>query len=220
MSSAADKSEFSAEMTTLARGYWRRVLALRGALGVIWFVLCVSMFFVLPSLPAIVVIALLIVLLAVPLYKSGGDIELTTGRDADTVADDFAGSVPPILALQAVLADEIRRTETGFEYDLSSALGLWSTTMRIEIDRATDDPDPTKTGFTLDVSVGDQSWGTYAVTAREREGKTDVTIEAASNRRFGIRRLPDWVVARRYRDRLFDAQGYTLVAERSALSLR
>lgn len=82
------------------------------------------------------------------------------------------------------------------------------------------DTDVNAPDLELTVTVDDHPWGHYRITTRERPGETDVVIEAESTRRFSIRRLPDWIVAKRYRARLFDAQGYRLLAHDSTLSVR
>lgn len=204
---------------TAARRYWRRTLALRGLLGVGYFGVSVAILLTLPYVPALAVIAVLLGTFAVPVFKNRGTIELTTHRSPDVVADDFT-RVPPVLGFQAALADNIRLTDVGTEYELSSALGLRSTTMRVETERVADRGEPeTDVAINVVVTVGDEPWGQYQITANERDGDTAVTIRMVPDRRFGVRRLPDFVFGRRYRSHLFAGQGYTLVADDTSLSV-
>jgi hypothetical protein len=41
-------------------------------------------------------------------------------------------------------------------------------------------------------------WATYAVSIHERDTETVVDVEWSSDRRFALRRLPQWLVAKRY----------------------
>jgi hypothetical protein len=50
------------------------------------------------------------------------------------------------------------------------------------------------------VTAGGRPWATYVVSIDERGGETVVDVALASDRRFGLRRLPQWLLARRYRD--------------------
>lgn len=208
-----------------ARRYWRRTLALRGLIALGYFVVAVGLLFTLPFLPALAVIAVLLGTLAAPIFKSGGRIELTTDRDADAVADDFGSATPPVLGFQAALADDIQPTETGVVYDFSTLFGLRSATMHVETERfaadTTDGGDDADSGADgeIVVTIDDEPWGRYQVTIAERDGATAVTITLNPERRFGVRRLPDFVFGRRYRRALFEGQGYTLVADDTSLSV-
>ena len=264
----------SPAVSTLAGRYWRRTLALRSLLGLVWFLSCLALLGGLPFLPAVALIVVLLGALVAPVFTTDGEIQLRTDRDAKTVREDFLGPTPPVFGLQAALADDIRQTPDGVAYDLSALLGLRSTTMtlraddypidsagddttdRIHRDDDTDPRDATDSSIAdandgsdsadtndanastdandgsnvvtdtdgsdleLTVTVGGNPWGHYRITTRERQGETDVVIETESTRRFSIRRLPDWFVANRYRARLFDAQGYSLLAHDSTLSIR
>jgi len=215
-----------ADVRNAARGYWRRTLAFRVLVGFGYFVVSVAILLTLPYLPALAIIVVFLGTLAAPVFKSGGRIELTTDRDADAVRDDFTDGLPPVLGFQAALADDIRATETGVAYDLSSIFGLRSATMTVETKQfaasdADSDPNTTDSNADLEivVTVGDKPWGRYRVTTTERDGATAVTITMVPDRRFGVRRLPDFLFGRRYRSRLFDGQGYSLVADNTSLAV-
>ncbi|RJX50054.1 hypothetical protein [Halonotius pteroides] len=222
-----DRTAVPSVVRTAARRYWRRTLALRALTCLGYFVISIAVLFTLPYIPALAGIVVLLGTLAAPVFKTGGTIELTTDRSPAAVRDDFTDATPPVVGFQAALADEIRSTATGAEYDLSTALGLRSATMTIETERLAGDSDTadgdaadSNADLELVVTVGDKPWGRYTVTTDERDGKTAVRITMIPARRFGVRRLPDFVFGRRYRRQLFDGQGYTLVADDTSLSVR
>jgi len=223
----ANRTAVPAVVRTAARRYWRRTLALRVLVALVYFPVSVAILFTLPYLPALAVIVVLLGTLAAPLFNTGGTIELTTDRSPAAVREDFMSATPPVVGFQAALADEIRPTETGAEYDLSTAFGLRSATMTIETERLAGDSDPGNDAATdsnadleIVVTVDDKPWGRYRVATSERDDGTAVTITMRPDRRFGVRRLPDFVFGRRYRRQLFDGQGYTLVADDTSLSVR
>ena len=67
----------------------------------------------------------------------------------------------------------------------------------------------------LEILVDDKPWATYTAVISDADEKTLVDVEYTSNRRFGLRRLPQQLLAERYRDAAITAQGYTVV-ERDA----
>lgn len=237
----ADTAAVPADVRTAARRYWRRTLALRVLVGLGYFVVSVAVLLTLPYLPALTIIVVLLGTLAAPVFKTGGTIELTTDRSPAAIRDDFTDTTPPMVGFQAALADEIRSTATGAEYDLSTAFGLRSAMMTVEPellagdsdigngdaadgDVANDDADTdTATDSNADleivVTVGDKPWGRYTITTDERDGETALRITMIPDRRFGVRRLPDFVFGRRYRRKLFEGQGYTLVDDDTSLSV-
>jgi len=72
--------------------------------------------------------------------------------------------------------------------------------------------------FEISVHTEGQPWGTCTVSVREGSAETVVDVEWSSDRRFGLRRLPQWLVAERYREEILAAQGYTLRTRDSRLS--
>jgi len=229
---AADSTGLPDDVRTAARRYWRRTLAVRALLGVGYFVVSIVILFSLPFLPALALIAVLLVTLVAPVFTSGGTIELTTDRSPAAVREEFTEGMPPLLGFQAALADDIRLTATGAEYDLSGLGGVRSTTFRVETkhladgdsDAASDDSGvnadaASDADFAAVVTVGDEPWARYWVTTSDCGAETAVRITVVRHRRVGIRRLPDLLFARRYRRRLFEPQGYTLVEENTSLSV-
>jgi len=63
--------------------------------------------------------------------------------------------------------------------------------------------------------VNDQPWATYTSKITNTNEDTIIEVEYTSNRRFGLRRIPQQLVANRYRDDALTAQGYTVI-ERDA----
>lgn len=232
-----------ADVRTAARRYWRRTLALRVLVGFGYFVVSVAVLLTLPYFPALAVIVVLLATLTAPVFKTVGTIELTTDRSPAAIRDDFTSATPPVVGFQAALADEIRPTASGAEYDLSTVFGLRSAMMTVEpelagdsdtgngdgdtgdVDVATDDADSdsaatdSNADLEIVVTVGDKPWGRYTITTDERDGETAVRITMIPDRRFGVRRLPDFVFGRRYRRELFEGQGYTLVDDDTSLSV-
>ena len=60
-----------------------------------------------------------------------------------------------------------------------------------------------------------QPWATYTATISAENDHTVIDVEYTSNRRFGLRRIPQQFLAERYRDDALTVQGYTVV-ERDA----
>ncbi|WP_424009015.1 hypothetical protein [Haloferax denitrificans] len=127
----------------------------------------------------------------------------------------FESATPPMLAFQWGVADDVRSTTEGAVYELSYLFGLRSVTVELETRLDTKDAD-----YQLVVTAGAHSWGTYDVTITASDSdETVVDVEWVSNRRFGLNRLPQWLIAERYRSDAFAAQGYTVVDRSPSLSL-
>lgn len=161
----------------------------------------------LPLLWGLAVALGLLALARVPVFQSGGRTRLRTDQDPERVREAFLGPTPPPLALQWGVADEVRAGDDGAVYDVSYLFGLRSVEMHVATDAAGDH-------VTLTVTTDGQPWGTYTAEIESADDGTEVTVEVDSDRKFGLRRLPQHLVARRYRDATLDAQGYEVV-ERS-----
>jgi hypothetical protein len=164
-------------------------------------------FLVLALVPALAVAAGVVVALRLPVVQSQGRAVLRTDADAGTARADFAGPTPPSLALQWGLADEVVPTDDGARYEVSYLLGLRSQTLTVETRETAD-------GLELVVTADGQPWAVYTVAVEDGDD-TRATVAWRSDRRFGLRRLPQWLVARRYREAALAAQGYETV-ERDA----
>ena len=62
-----------------------------------------------------------------------------------------------------------------------------------------------------EVTVDDQPWATYTSTISSSGEYTTIDVTYTSNRRLGLRRVPQQLIANRYRDEVLSVQGYTVV---------
>ncbi|MFD1527268.1 hypothetical protein, partial [Halolamina salina] len=173
-------------------------------------------FLYLPPLWALVPIVALVALARAPVFRSGGRARLRTDDDPEGVRDAFAGPTPPPLALQWGVADDVRADDGGAAYDLSYLFGLRSVEMQVDSEVVENVTEPDR--VELRVTVDGQPWGTYTAWIEPVEGGTGITVEVQSDRKFGLRRLPQHLVARRYRDDALAAQGYETVERSFSLS--
>ena len=197
------------EARAAAKRYLRRerplsalivVLAVAGFLGT----------FIATSLaPAVVVGGLLIIVARAPIIEVRGIVRLRTDEDAESVAESFTGPTPPILVFQWGIADEIRTGDEAVTYRLSYLFGLRS--VEVTVDTRTDRTPDGGRRIDLEVTVDGQPWSTYVVTVDTRDDGTVVEYEYTADRRFGLRRIPQRIVAKRYRDEALEAQGYAVV---------
>ena len=171
----------------------------------------------------------------VPLVTRNGHTRLLTDAEPAAVVSAFRSATPPILAFQWAVADEVDPgggdgesddgddsaggSTTRATYELSYLFGLRSVSMSLEVrslDAANGD-EPAANGSdavdTLEVTAtaGGRPWGTYRVTIREADSGTVVDVELTTDRRFGLRSVPQALVAERYVESVFAAQGYRVV---------
>jgi hypothetical protein len=171
-------------------------------------------FTLLPFLPAVVAALVLAAAVQFPTFTSDGTTRLRTDADPETVRESFAGPTPPVLVFQWGVADAVRRTDDGAVYDVSYLFGLRSVEMHVE---AVDTGD----ALELRVTADGEPWATYRVSVVETEddGGTVVDVTVDSDRRFGPNRVPQWLVAERYREAALAAQGYTVERRDHSLSV-
>ncbi len=201
------------EAHAVAQRYLSRERLLNGLVVVIAVSVFLGTYLVTSLLPSIVVAALLVVVARAPLIQSYGTVRLQTDLDSTAVIDSFTGPTPPVLAFQWGIADEIEQEAGAVTYRVSYLFGLRSVDVTVRTETET-----TLTGeqrIELDITVNDHPWATYTATIRETDDQTRIDVEYASERRFGLRRIPQQVVAERYRDDALIAQGYTVI-ERDA----
>jgi hypothetical protein len=182
-----------------------------------------------PLVPGLLAAAGVLVVVRTPLFTTGGSARLVTDATPEAVRADFESATPPMLAFQWGIADVVRSTADGATYELSYLFGLRSVTMDLETRADVDAGDAVD--LRLVVTAGGRSWGTYDVTITAGEGDADngetsprgdgtvVDVAWTADRRFGLNRLPQWLVAERYRDRALVAQGYTPVDREASLSI-
>ena len=71
----------------------------------------------------------------------------------------------------------------------------------------------------LTVTANDKPGATYTIALREHDDETLVDIAWTSDRRSGLRRLPQWLIADRYYPAALTAQGYRVLNRDVTLSL-
>jgi len=168
-------------------------------------------------LPAVLVGGTLLVGMRLPILQSNGTFQLRTKEGVDTVIDEFTGPTPPVLALQWGVADEVSVEGGTASYSVSYLFGLRSAdvTVRSETHSNPDGDDMVE----LEVTVGGQDWATYTSTINDKGEHTAITVTYNSDRRFGLRRVPQQLIANQYRDDALSAQGYSIVARDSHFGL-
>jgi hypothetical protein len=197
------------EALDIAKRYLRRERPLSALIVVLAAAGFLGTFFATSLVPAVLVGVLLIVVARAPIIESRGTVHLRTDEDAESVVESFTGPTPPILVFQWGIADEIRTGDGAVTYRLSYLFGLRSVEVTVET-RTDRTPDGGRR-IELELTVGGQPWSTYVVTVDTRDGGTVVKYEYTAERRFGLRRIPQRLVAKRYRDEALEAQGYTVV---------
>lgn len=158
---------------------------------------------------AIVVAVVLVVVARAPILRSTGTVRLRTDDDQRTVLDSLTGPTPPLLALQWGVADGVTIAEGVPTYPTSYLFGLRSVESTVHTRS-----DPISDGehrVELEIRVDDNPWATYVATVSAADGQTVVDVEYTSDRRFGLRRVPQQLLAKRYRDAALRAQGYAVI---------
>lgn len=203
------------EAAAVATQYRRVERPISGAVAVLVALIVVAAVLWLPFLQAVVVAVVALAAVRVPVFRSNGSARLATDEDPDTVRADFEGPTPPPLALQWGIADAVRRTDGGAAYEVSYLFGLRSTHLVVETNAVGSDG----RRLELVVTANGRPWGTYTVSITAADGGTTVDVDLRSDRRFGLRRLPQWLAAERYRVAALAAQGYTVVERDVGLSV-
>ncbi|WP_339106054.1 hypothetical protein [Haloterrigena salinisoli] len=206
---AANAIERPTEALTVAKRYLRRERFLNALVVALVVSLYVGTFLLTSLLPAIVVGAVSLVIARAPILRSRGTVRLRTDDGPETVLEKFSGPTPPVLAFQWGVADEVITRERTAVYRTSYLFGLRSAdvTVRTETETA---PDGTYR-VESELVVNDQPWATYTSTISDETDHTIVDVEYTSNRRFGLRRVPQQFLAERYREDALAVQGYTVV---------
>lgn len=160
-------------------------------------------------LPAVLVGLGLVVVARAPVLQSRGTMRLRTDDDPDAVRDAFAGATPPVLAFQWGVADAVTTDGDVATYEVSYLFGLRSQDVTVET-RTTETADGSRR-VELELAVNGHPWSTYTATVAPADGETTVDVEYESNVRFGLRRVPQQLLAGRYREAALAAQGYEVV---------
>lgn len=159
--------------------------------------------------PAVAVAAAFLVVVRAPLFETRGTVRLETDASPEAVVDAFIGPTPPVLVFQWGIADTVSADDDAVTYEVSYLFGLRSVEVTVET-RTDRTPDGGRR-IELELTVDGQPWSTYVVTVDTRDDGTAVEYEYTAERRFGLRRVPQRLVAKRYRDEALEAQGYTVV---------
>jgi len=203
------------DAAAVAGRYRRLERPVSGAVALFVGIVAVGALLSLPLLQGLAVAVMVLAAVRVPVFRSSGTARLVTDAAPTAVRSDFGGPTPLPLALQWGVAEAVRRTDGGAVYDVSYLFGLRSTTMAVEalpLDDASED-------LELVLTAGGRPWATYAVSVEGADSGTVVDVELRSDRRFGLRRLPQWLVAERYREAALAAQGYEVATRNVGLSL-
>jgi len=201
------------EAVAVADRYRRLERPISGAIALLLGVAVAVAVLWLPLVPGLLVAAVLVVVVRAPLFISQGTARLVADATPETVRDDFGGPTPPPLVFQWGVADAVHATGSGATYRFSYLFGLRSTTMTVETDRNADGD------VRFVVTADGRPWATYEVTVASDGGDTVVDVTWSSDRRFGLNRVPQWLVAERYRVDALGTQGYTVVDRDATLSL-
>ena len=192
----------------VAKRYLRRERPLSALVVMLAVVVFLGTFVATSLVPAVTVGALLIVVVRVPIFESHGSVRLRTDEDAQSVVDSFTGPTPPVLVFQWGIADEITVEDGTVRYRISYLFGLRS--VEVTVETRTDHTPAGDRRIEVELTIGGQPWSTYVVTVQTGDGRTVVEYEYTADRRFGLRRIPQRIVANRYRDKALDAQGYVV----------
>jgi len=202
-------SERSQEAVDVAQRYIRRERPLIALVVVLAWLVFVGTYLVTALLPAVLVAAILVIGVRFPIFQSNGTFRLRTSDDLDTVVDEFSGAVPPVLVLQWGVADKVSTEGDKATYSVSYLFGLRSADVTVHTE--TDSTAGGEYVIESEVTVNDQPWATYTSTVSSSGEHTTIDVTYTSNRRFGLRRVPQQLIANRYRDEALSVQGYTVV---------
>ena len=204
-----------ADAAAVARRYLRAERFATSAVAISVGLLGGAAVVLLPLLWGLVVALALLVLFRAPMFRTEVDARLRTDDAPEAVREALTGPTPPLLALQWGIADEVREEGDTTVYDVTYFFGLRSVELRVERE-VTEVADGTE--ITLTITANGEPWGTYTATVSETAGATEIVVDAQSDRRFGLRRLPQQLVAERYREETLTAQGYEVLEREGSLT--
>jgi hypothetical protein len=219
MPSDADSVDIPSEVASVVQRDHRIERPVSWAMGLFVSAVVVTDLFSLPLIPALLVAIGLLALVRFPVLRSYGTITLEANADAETVRADFESATPPSLVFQWGLASTIQSVSNGWVYEISYLFGLRTVRMTVEIHPFPSGDDESNADFELVMTVDERPWGTYTVSLHEGNRTTEIYIEYVSDRRFGLRQFPQWLVAKRYRDESLTAQGYEIIERKRNLGL-
>ncbi|WP_324662381.1 hypothetical protein [Haloarcula sediminis] len=206
---STERIERPQQALSVANRYRRRE-RLASALVVILAVsVCLGAYVGTSLFPAAIVAVVVVVVARAPILRSVGTVRLRTDDDPEAVLDALTGPTPPVLALQWGVADAVTIEDGVPTYTTSYLFGLRSVkpTVHTQAESTSDG----NRRVELEMRVNDNPWGTYTATVGNADGHTVVDVAYTSDRRFGLRRVPQQLLAKRYRDAALRAQGYAVV---------
>ena len=195
--------------TTVAEQYLRRERPTSALVSVVVVAVFLGTFYATSLLPAIAVGVGLLVLVRAPIIRLEGTARLRSEESVNAVAAAFSGPTPPVLPFQWGIADEVTTDGTTATYHISYLLGMRTVEMTVRTDTTIRDDGVRE--VRVEVAVNDAPWSTYTATIDRHDDWTMIEYTYESNRRIGLRRLPQRRIAKRYRDSALRAQGYTVL---------
>jgi hypothetical protein len=210
-----------ADAIAVAQQYYRRSRPLTYLFALTVVGIVVVGIGLLPFLQWVGLTLVVVTAVRLPVFTTSGTVQLETTKTPATVREEFTGPFPPVLTFQWGLTDAVEATDSGGQYEISYLFGLRSVTMSTEC-HAT--PDAEDTDLELVVTANGSPWARYYISIHDDpestpNGRTVVDIDVEADRRFGLRRLPQWLVANRYRDAALDAQEYTVRERQNNISV-
>ena len=193
----------------LTKRYHRRERIASFSVAIVVFALFLGTYLSTALLPAVAVAAVLVVGVRTPVFQSSGTVRLQTDEEPGTVLEQFTDSRPPILAFQWGVADDVRAAAHGATYLFSYLFGLRSTDMTVHTQTKSNSDGSYHVELTITVS--DRPWGTYTTTISSTDTGSTVDVEYTSDRRFGLRRVPQQLLGEQFHDRILAAQGFSVV---------
>lgn len=158
------------------------------------------------------------VLLRSPIYHRDVHIELETDKDVESVFDEFSGPLSPALTFTWAIAQSIDCEGESVEYEIPGQLGISSGSIKAS---STDSlcEDEKSQNLRIDLtSDGHPIWENN-IQIKSGETKTNIQIDSVSKRRFGLIRLPQFLLTDRYFDQAMEAQGYDVIGRTTRLKI-
>lgn len=205
------------ELHSLTEQYHRLERIASASVAVVVGALFLGTYLTTALLPAVAVAIILIAVVRTPVFRSSGIVRLQTDDNPEVVLERFTDPRPPILAFQWAVADKVTTDEHGASYSFSYLFGLRSTEMTVRTQ--TETAAEGTTHVELAITVRDNPWGTYTATIEGTEDGSIIDVEYTSDRRFGLRRVPQQALGERYRDKVLDAQGFTVVGREAHVGI-
>ncbi|MCQ4334421.1 hypothetical protein KM295_13235 [Natronomonas sp. F2-12] len=197
------------ELQRLTTQYHRIERIATGSVAIVVSALFLGIYLASKLLTAVAAAAVLVIIVRTPVFRSSGTVRLQTDKSPETVIEQLTGLRPPILAFQWCVADGITTKANDAVYSFSYLFGLRSAAMRVRTETET-----TSEGsdlVELTIKINNEPWGTYTATIDGTGAGSIVEVEYSSDRRFGLRRVPQQLLGKRYHDQALELQGFSVV---------